>query len=84
MRRDITKRHTTFFNTDPGLFSERMRIIFDNPVDADKVVKSIRAKLRGDKGNKEDLTFRLTEETEKRLREAASRKPWWYKFFRKA
>ena len=83
MKRDITKRHTTFFNSDPGLLSERARIIFSNPIDAKKVAKSIRANLRGAKGNKEDLTFRLTKETEKRLLEAATQKPWWEKFIGK-
>ena len=72
MKKAINKRNTTFFNSDPGISSERARIIFSNPKDAKNAIKAIRARLRGGKDDEKDLTFKLTEETEKRLEKAES------------
>jgi hypothetical protein len=47
-RKDITKRHTSFWNSDLPLMSERVRQIMSHPGGAEQLADAIRAVRRGD------------------------------------
>lgn len=62
---DITRRHTSFWNSNTPLTSKRVRIILSHPEDAKKLAEAIRNDRHGKKSS-----FKISRGTQEKLEKA--------------